>query len=94
MNLRNASLILEKRTGSDSIPTIEDHYRKCVFVDGFYEDTDTFQCVWPGCVFQADDSAEMWLHVHLSDGHPLSFDGVRTRAAAIRLAKEPTQCPD
>ena len=55
---------IEQRTGADSIPTIEEHYRVRDWVDGRYIERDVLMCVMPGCTFRCKDAETMWRHVH------------------------------
>lgn len=53
--LRLLSVRIERETGFDSIPTIEQHYS---------DDDGYFACVFPGCRRRTRTSARMWRHVH------------------------------
>lgn len=63
--LRVLSMRLEKKTGADSIPTVERVYPN---ENGIYE------CVWPYCGYRRHDAAAMWKHVHFSKKHPAATD--------------------
>lgn len=84
-----ASLVLERRTGYDSIPTVEGFYQTEVWSDeeGGYVDSGVYHCPTPGCDWTAKDSVAMWRHVHFSKSHGPSWEGVRSDAAAIALAE-------
>lgn len=69
MNLRDISRDLEVATGSDSIQTIETHYRaydsnKMDYLPGMFE------CVYPQCKFRRSDPEKMWIHVHFGSHGP------------------------
>lgn len=66
---RQLSLLLEQRTGYDSISTIETHYQD-------YDKRGYYLCVFPGCGRRTRTPDNMWRHVHFGTQHGLSF-GVR-----------------
>lgn len=68
-DLIELSLMLEGRTGFDSIPTVH----------GFAERTKvgTLRCYVPGCNLTRPDAAALWRHLHFSMKHGYSF-GVKS----------------
>jgi hypothetical protein len=64
------SLAWEKKTGCDSIPTIERVYEQTP--------SGAYCCVEPGCKIRRRDPRAMWQHVHSSHGRedlpPEDFD--------------------
>lgn len=65
--LIDLSVELERRTGFDSIPTIERVYPR--------SETGplAYRCVFPGCRSGTRSAVNMWHHVHWTH-HPKSFD--------------------
>jgi hypothetical protein len=72
LDLRAVSIVLEEKTGYDSIPTIERVYR-----DDPSTEPARFVCPHQGCRVARDAAEHMWLHVHFSTQHVKSF-GVDT----------------
>jgi hypothetical protein len=62
--LRDLSVLLERETGFDSIPTIERMYEA---------DSGAYECVFPDCRISRRKAEAMWRHVHFSAAHGLSF---------------------
>jgi len=73
MELEALSVILERETGYDSIPTIAQIY------DG--------ACCYPGCRFRRSDPADLWKHVHFGKTHHRSFGTTLPRLIAARLSR-------
>lgn len=73
-DLINQSVLLESRTGYDSIPT----------VDGIAERTrsGTLRCYVPGCYVTRPDAVTLWRHLHFSMTHGYSF-GVKSPEEAL-----------
>lgn len=63
------SLKLEKETGYDSIPTIEENYERDQFA--------RIECCFPWCGATRRTAEAMWRHVHFSEEHNRPF-GVKT----------------
>lgn len=82
--LREVSLILEKRTGYDSIPTIERLYGD--EVGGM----PPYECA--ACGYRVRDAVQMWRHVHgftVRELHGTSFSEAEIVAALAENARGP-----
>jgi hypothetical protein len=59
------SVILEEQTGYDSIPIIERLYAKTT--------RGHIKCCFPDCKYRTPNPADMWVHIHFTQTHGLSF---------------------
>ena len=75
-DFRDASVLIEQATGSDSIPTIEEHYRND---DGLYH------CVFPGCR-HTSHSWRQFRHVRLQRYVALIVTDTSPRGGRRRLS--------
>lgn len=66
-DLEAISLEWEKKTGYDSIATIERIYARAL--------SGAYWCVWPDCKVRRKDAAKMWRHVHTAHGTSSLPDG-------------------
>jgi hypothetical protein len=77
MDLRYVSDELERWTGYDSISTIKQKYS--------INDRGSFECCFPDCSVVRRQVEMMWMHVHFSSKHGLSFDAATPEEAWRKL---------